>query len=122
MGRRARATFMLDVFNAGNLRNAAWGSQYLLPVGISSQNSRVKRIALLPVTGFDPVTRRYHYAVNRAAGVLATTDAWQLQLGVHVNRERSARAARLSGSIRSFAHTLTKVRAKFPSPASKSGL
>jgi len=87
IGGPVHAEFTLDIFNAGNLLNSSWGSQYLLPPGISSQNPVVNRIALLRVTGFDPTTRRYRYAVNESAGVLAKSgDPYQLQLGVRLER------------------------------------
>ncbi len=82
---RVRAEVMLDVFNVGNLLNPAWGAQYLLPAGISSQNPVVNRVALLRVTGFDPVTQRYRYAVNETAGVLPRGgDPYQVQFGVRL--------------------------------------
>jgi hypothetical protein len=76
---------MLDIFNLGNLLNKHWGAQYLLPVGISSQNPVVNRVPLLRVVGFDPVARAYKYSVNETAGVLPKAgDPYQLQLGVRL--------------------------------------
>jgi hypothetical protein len=81
------AELLVDVFNLGNLLNRAWGAQYLLPVGISSQNPVVNRVPLLRVVGFDPVARRYRYTVNEGAGVLPKGgDPYQLQLGLRLAR------------------------------------
>ena len=80
-----RLNVTVDVFNATNLLNRKWGAQYLLPLGISTQNPVVNRIPLLRVTGFDPATRRYRYTVNESAGVLARTgDPYQVQLGARL--------------------------------------
>ena len=80
------AELTLDVFNFANLLNSRWGSQLVLPVGISSQNPVVQRIPLLNVVGFDQATRRYRYTVNESAGVLQRGgDPYQLQLGVRYN-------------------------------------
>ena len=74
---------VVDVLNVGNLLNANWGAQYLLPVGISSQNPVVNRVPLLRIVGFDPGTRRYVYAVNESAGVLPKGgDPYQVQAGL----------------------------------------
>lgn len=81
--RGQRAELTLDVFNFANLLNPRWGSQLLLPVGISNQNPVVQRIPLLNVVGFDQTTRRYRYTVNENAGVLRRGgDPYQMQLGV----------------------------------------
>lgn len=80
-----RLNVTVDVFNATNLLNKNWGAQYLLPLGISTQNPVVNRIPLLRVTGFDPDTRRYKYTVNESAGVLARTgDPYQVQVGARL--------------------------------------
>ena len=79
------AEVVVDIFNFGNLLNRNWGAQYLLPVGISSQNPVVNRVPLLRVVGFDPVAQRYRYTVNETAGVLPKTgDPYQLQLAVRL--------------------------------------
>lgn len=71
----------LDVFNVANLLNRRWGAEYQLPVGISSQNPVVQRIALLNVVGFDQATRQYVYTVNENFGVLQKSgNAYQMQL------------------------------------------
>ena len=81
------AELLLDVFNVGNLLNRRWGAQYLLPVGISTQNPVVNRVPLLRVVGFDPSARRYRYTVNETAGVLPKGgDPYQLQLGLRLGR------------------------------------
>ena len=81
------AELLLDVFNVGNLLNRRWGAQYLLPVGISTQNPVVNRVPLLRVVGFDPVSQRYRYTVNETAGVLPKGgDPYQLQLGLRLGR------------------------------------
>jgi hypothetical protein len=80
-----RVELVLDVFNAGNLINRNWGAQYLLPLGISSQNPVVNRLPLLRVVGFDPVTRRYKYSVNESVGALPKGgDPYLLQLGLRL--------------------------------------
>lgn len=85
LGGAGKAELMLDIFNLGNLLNKHWGAQYLLPVGISSQNPVVNRVPLLRVVGFDPVARAYKYSVNETAGVLPKAgDPYQLQLGVRL--------------------------------------
>lgn len=77
-----RAELVIDVYNIGNLLNRRWGAQYLLPVGISSQNPVVNRVSLLRVVGFDPSAERYQYSVNESAGVLPRQgDPYQLQIG-----------------------------------------
>jgi hypothetical protein len=82
-GRIQRAELLVDIFNLGHLLNSRWGAQYLLPVGISSQNPVVNRVPLLRVIGFDPATQRYRYSVNESAGVLPRGgDPYQLQVGV----------------------------------------
>jgi hypothetical protein len=84
-GTALKADITLDIFNLGHLLNPDWGAQYLLPVGISSQNPVVNRVPLLRVPGFDPVTRRYRYSVNETAGVLPKGgDPYQFQLGVRL--------------------------------------
>jgi hypothetical protein len=86
-GRVRRAELILDVYNVGNLLNRRWGAQYLLPVGISSQNPVVNRVPLLRVVGFDPATQRYRYSVNESAGVLPQGgDPYQLQIGMRLAR------------------------------------
>ncbi|WP_396221264.1 hypothetical protein [Gemmatimonas sp.] len=82
-GRIQRAELLVDIFNLGHVLNPRWGAQYLLPVGISSQNPVVNRVPLLRVIGFDPATQRYRYSVNESAGVLPRGgDPYQLQVGV----------------------------------------
>ncbi len=77
--------FTLDVFNLGYLLNSDWGAQYLLPLGISSQNPVVNRVPLLRVTGFDPMATRYRYSVNESAGVFAKGgEPYQLQVGARL--------------------------------------
>jgi hypothetical protein len=72
----------VDVFDFANLLNRHWGSQYVLPVGISNQNPVVQRIPLLNVVGFDQATQRYVYTVNENAGVLQKGgDPYQIQIG-----------------------------------------
>ena len=44
--------FLVDAFNAANLLDRRWGAEYLLLVGISSQNPVVNRVPLLRVVGF----------------------------------------------------------------------
>ncbi len=79
------ATVMVDIFNFANLLNHKWGAQYLLPVGISSQNPVVNRVPLLRVVGFDVANRRYRYTVNETAGVLPRSgDPYQIQIGVRL--------------------------------------
>ncbi|MFN8670119.1 MAG: TonB-dependent receptor [Gemmatimonadaceae bacterium] len=79
------ADLLLDVFNLGNLLNRNWGAQYLLPVGISSQNPVVNRVALLRVVGFDQGTQRFKYTVNESAGVLPRVgDPYQLQFAIRL--------------------------------------
>ncbi len=81
------AELLVDVFNLGNLLNRRWGTQYLLPVGISSQNPVVNRVPLLRVVGFDPGSQRYRYTVNESAGVLPKGgDPYQLQVGFRLAR------------------------------------
>ncbi|QJR34280.1 carboxypeptidase-like regulatory domain-containing protein [Gemmatimonas groenlandica] len=81
------AELIIDVYNVGNLLNRRWGAQYLLPVGISSQNPVVNRVPLLRVVGFDPATQRYRYSVNESAGVLPKGgDPYQVQIGVRIAR------------------------------------
>lgn len=81
------AELIIDVYNVGNLLNPRWGAQYLLPVGISSQNPVVNRVPLLRVVGFDPATQRYRYSVNESAGVLPKGgDPYQLQVGLRIAR------------------------------------
>ena len=83
--RGTQVELTLDIFNVGNLLNPHWGAQYLLPLGISSQNPVVNRVPLLRVTGFDPVTKRYKYTVNESAGVFAKGgDPYQLQVGARL--------------------------------------
>ena len=83
--RGTRAELTLDIFNVGNLLHSTWGAQYLLPLGISSQNPVVNRVPLLRVTGFDPVAQRYRYSVNESAGVFAKGgDPYQLQVGARL--------------------------------------
>ena len=78
-----KAELILDVLNAANLLNRHWGAQYLLPLGISTQNPLVTRLPLLRVTGFDVANQRYRYTVNESAGVLPRGgDPYQLQLGM----------------------------------------
>lgn len=78
-----RAVVMLDLYNALNVIDARWGAERLLPLGISSQNPFVNRVALLRVVGFDPATRRFRYAVNEQAGVLPRGgDPYQFQIGL----------------------------------------
>ncbi len=85
IARSTRVELTLDVFNVGNLLNSNWGAQYLLPLGISSQNPVVNRVPLLRVTGFDAVTKRYKYTVNESAGVFTKGgDPYQLQLGARL--------------------------------------
>ena len=73
----------LDIFNVANLLTSAWGADYQLPAGISSQNPVVQRIALLNVTGFDQATRSYRYTVNENFGVLQKAGApYQAQLSL----------------------------------------
>ena len=73
----------LDIFNVANLLNRNWGAEYQLPVGISSQNPVVQRVALLNVVGFDQSSRQYVYTVNENFGVLQKTgNAYQMQLSV----------------------------------------
>ncbi len=82
-----RAELIVDAYNVGNLLNRRWGAQYLLPVGISSQNPVVNRVPLLRVVGFDLATQRYRYSVNESAGVLPKGgDPYQLQIGVRIAR------------------------------------
>lgn len=79
------AELIVDVFNLGNLLNRAWGAQYLLPSGISSQNPVVNRVPLLRVVGFDAAQQRYRYTVNEGAGVLPKGgDPYQVQVGVRL--------------------------------------
>ena len=86
-GRVRHAELIIDVYNVGNLLNRRWGAQYLLPVGISSQNPVVNRVPLLRVVGFDPATQRYRYSVNESAGVLPQGgDPYQLQIGMRLAR------------------------------------
>lgn len=81
------AEFVLDIFNVGNLLNRHWGAQYLLPVGISTQNPVVSRVPLLRVVGFDTAAQRYRYTVNETAGVLPKGgDPYQIQLGFRLGR------------------------------------
>jgi hypothetical protein len=80
-GRRVELT--ADVFNVANLLNRRWGSQALLPVGISGQNPVVQRLPLLNVVGFDQAARRYRYTVNENFGVLQRGgDPYLVQLGL----------------------------------------
>ena len=82
---RTNIAVTVDLFNVGNLLHKAWGAQYLLPAGISSQNPVVNRIGLLRVTGFDQATKRFRYSVNESAGALSKTgDPYQAQLGIRV--------------------------------------
>ena len=82
---RTNIAVMVDLFNVGNLLHKAWGAQYLLPAGISSQNPVVNRIGLLRVIGFDQATKRFRYSVNESAGALSKTgDPYQAQLGIRV--------------------------------------
>ena len=82
-----RADLLVDILNLGNLLNRRWGAQYLLPVGISSQNPVVNRVPLLRVVGFDAATQRYRYTVNESAGVLPKGgDPYQVQVGVRLGR------------------------------------
>ncbi|MBK8056354.1 MAG: hypothetical protein IPK33_00305 [Gemmatimonadetes bacterium] len=46
------------------------GAQYLLPVGISSQEPGGEPVPLLRVVGFDAANQRYRYTVNETAGAL----------------------------------------------------
>jgi hypothetical protein len=86
-GRIRSAEVLVDVFNVGNLLNRRWGAQYLLPVGISSQNPVANRVPLLRVVGFDPAAQRYRYTVNESAGVLTRGgDPYQMQVGVRLAR------------------------------------
>lgn len=72
----------VDVFNFLNLLNNDWGGQYLLPVGISTQNPVLQRIPLLNVVGFDQATQEYRYTVNENFGVLQKQgDPFVIQLG-----------------------------------------
>ncbi len=81
------AELLVDVFNLGNLLNRRWGAQYLLPVGISTQNPVVNRVPLLRVVGFDAGGQRYRYTVNESAGVLPKGgDPYQVQVGVRLGR------------------------------------
>ncbi|MCC6316595.1 MAG: hypothetical protein IT361_02800 [Gemmatimonadaceae bacterium] len=81
----SRLGVTLDVFNAANLINRRWGAQYVLPMGISSQNPVVNRIPLLRVTGFDPASSTFRYSVNEQAGVLAKGgEPYQVQLGLRL--------------------------------------
>ncbi len=72
----------IDVFNFLNLLNSSWGGQYLLPLGISTQNPVTQRIPLLNVVGFDQATQRYRYTVNENFGVLQKQgDPYNIQIG-----------------------------------------
>ena len=80
--RGQRVELSADVFNAAHLLNRRWGSQRLLPAGISEQNPVTQRVPLLNVVGFDQATRRYRYTVNENFGVLTRGgDPYQIQLG-----------------------------------------
>lgn len=80
---RSYAEIGLDMFNMANLLNRRWGAEYLLPVGISSQNPVVQRVPLLNVVGFDQATRRYVYSVNENFGLLQKGGVpYQLQLSL----------------------------------------
>ncbi len=80
---RTRAVVTLDLYNALNVIDATWGAERLLPLGISSQNPIVNRVALLRVIGFDQANRRFRYAVNEQAGVLPRGgDPYQFQIGL----------------------------------------
>jgi hypothetical protein len=80
-----RVAVTVDLFNALNTVNAHWGSERALPLGISSQNPIVNRVALLRIVGFDQATKRYRYAVNEAAGALARSgDPYQFQIGLKI--------------------------------------
>ncbi len=80
--RGQRIEITADVFNAANLFSRKWGSQDLLPAGISDQNPVTQRVPLLNIVGFDQVTRRYTYTVNQNFGVLTRGgDPYQIQLG-----------------------------------------
>lgn len=82
-----RVEVMLDLFNVGNLLDARWGAQYLLPSGISAQNPVVNRVPLLRVVGFDQAQQRFRYVVNENAGVLVRGgEPWQLQLALRLER------------------------------------
>jgi hypothetical protein len=77
------AELIVDVYNVGNLLNSKWGSQQLLPQGISASNPTTQQLPLLNVVGFDQATRRYRYTVNENVGVLRKRgDPYQIQLGV----------------------------------------
>lgn len=79
------AELMVDIFNLGNLLHRDWGAQYLLPVGISSQNPVVNRVPLLRVVGFDAGAQRYRYTVNEGAGVVPKGgEPYQVQVGVRI--------------------------------------
>jgi hypothetical protein len=83
MGTRQSLELTVDLFNALNLIDPAWGSTDQLPLGISAQNPLVNRLPLLRIVGFDPVAQRYRYQVNEQAGVLPPGgDPWVLQAGV----------------------------------------
>jgi hypothetical protein len=85
MGHGRQVELALDLFNALNLLNPRWGSVDQLPPGISAQNPVVNRVPLLRITGFDPVARRYRYAVNEQAGVLPRGgDPWLMQVTARV--------------------------------------
>ena len=72
--RGQRAELTLDVFNVANLIDRQWGGQWVVPA--ANQN-------LLSITGFDPVARRYRYAVNENFGVARKQgDPYQMQAGV----------------------------------------
>ena len=74
--------FTIDVFNFMNLLNSDWGGQYLLPLGISTQNPVLQRIPLLNVVGFDQATQRYRYTVNQNFGVVQKQgDPYTIQIG-----------------------------------------
>ncbi len=83
MGTQQSLELTVDLFNALNLIDPAWGSTDQLPFGISAQNPLVNRLPLLRIVGFDPVAQRYRYQVNEQAGVLPPGgDPWVLQAGV----------------------------------------
>jgi hypothetical protein len=72
--RGQRAELTVDVFNFANLLNREWGGQWVVPAANQT---------LLSITGFDPSTRRYRYAVNENYGVARKQgDPYQIQAGV----------------------------------------
>jgi hypothetical protein len=70
------AELTIDVFNAGSLLNRTWGGGGLSVVPGANQT-------LLRVTGFDPVTQNYRYAVNPTFGQRVTIgNRYQIQAGL----------------------------------------